>query len=96
MKKINFEKMLIATDVARKHCQNVDFREDFANVIWKSGYGVAAYVLSEKIYKSKGDTEYDDRELEIIQACANTRQPFFIDALNRAIANQPEEVTDKQ
>lgn len=36
MKKINFEKMLIATDVARKHCENKDCREDFANVLYRT------------------------------------------------------------
>ena len=54
MKKINFEKMLVAMDVARKHCINRDYREDFANAIWQSNFGIAAFVLAEKIYKSEG------------------------------------------
>lgn len=96
MKKINFEKMLVAMDVARKHCINRDYREDFANAIWQSNFGIAAFVLAEKIYKSEGETEYDEKEVKIIQQVANRLPPFFIDALNRAINNQPEEATNKQ
>lgn len=97
MKKINFEKMLIATDVARKHCENRDCREDFANVLYRNGNGIASHALAMKIYNSGEETEYTDEELTLIQEYANTFcKPFFIDTLNRAIANQPEEVTDKQ
>lgn len=43
MKKINFEKLLVATDIARKHCENKDCREDFANVLYRNGNGIAAH-----------------------------------------------------
>lgn len=39
MKKINFEKMLVAMDVARKHCINRDYREDL-----RTQYGRVASV----------------------------------------------------
>ena len=78
MKKINFKQLLIATDITRKHCENIDCRENFANVLYRNGKG-------------------SDEEVVLIQEHANAFcKPFFIDALNRAINNQPEEATDKQ
>ena len=51
----------------------------------------------KKIYNSNEETEYTDEEVSLIQEHANAFcKPFFIDALNRAINNQPEEATDKQ
>lgn len=97
MKKINFEKILVASDIARKHCENKDCRESFANILYANGSGIAAHALALKIYNSKGDTEYSDEEVNLIIEHANVFcKPFFIDAINRAINNQPEEVTDKK
>lgn len=97
MKKINFKQLLIATDITRKHCENIDCRESFANVLYRNGNGIASHALALKIYNSNEETEYSDEEVSLIQEHANAFcKPFFIDALNRAINNQPEEVTDKQ
>lgn len=96
MKKINFEKLLVATDIARKNCENKDCREDFANVLYRNGNGIAAHALALKIYSSHEDTEYSDEEIQLMRKYANGFcKPFFIDALNRAIDNQ-EETTNKQ
>ena len=90
MKKINFKQLLIATDITRKHCENIDCRENFANVLYRNGNGIASHALALKIYNS-------NEEVALIQEHANAFcKPFFIDALNRAINNQSEEVTDKQ
>lgn len=94
MKKINFEKLFIATDIARRHCESKDCREDFANILYRYGNGIASHALALKIYNSNEETEYTDEEVSLIQEHANTFcKPFFIDALNRAINNQPEEAT---
>lgn len=97
MKKINFEKLLVATDISRKHFENRDYREGFANILFKKGFGIAAHILSEKIYKSSGETVYSDEEVALMQAVVDHElPPFFIEAFNCVIKNQPEEVTDKQ
>lgn len=97
MKRINFEKMLVATDVARSHCENRDYKKEFANKLYQYGHGIAMHLLSIKIYQSSGETVYTDEEVELMQRFAEAElQPFFIDALNHAIQNQPEEcATDK-
>lgn len=87
MKKINFEKLLVATDIARKRCENKDCREDFANVLYRNGSGIAAHALALKIYSSHEDTEYSDEEIQLMRKYANGFcKPFFIDALEHTLA----------
>ena len=62
MKKINFKQLLIATDITRKHCENIDCRENFANVLYRNGNGIASHALALKIYNSNEETEYSDEE----------------------------------
>lgn len=88
MKKLNFKQLLIATDVARKHCEKIDSRESFANILYCNGDGIASHALALKIYNSTEDTEYTDEEINLIKEYAGTCKPFFIDAINRAIENQ--------
>ncbi|WP_286737476.1 hypothetical protein [Bacteroides sp. 44_46] len=89
--------MLVASDVARSHCENRDYKKEFANKMYQYGYGIAMHLLSIKIYQSSGETAYTDEEVNLMQRFAEEElPPFFIDALNHAIQNQPEEcVTDK-
>lgn len=97
MKKINFKQLLISTDIARTHCENIDSRESFANLLYCNGDGIASHALALKIYNSTGETEYTDEEIDLIKEYANSHcKPFFIDAITRAIESQPEETTDKQ
>lgn len=97
MKKLNFKQLIIATDVSRKHCENIDSRESFANVLYRNGNGIASHALALKIYNSTEDTEYTDEEINLIKEHANSYcKPFFIDALNQVVKNQIEELTDKQ
>lgn len=95
MKKLNFEQLLIATDISRKHCENVDCRVDFSDVIYRNGSGISAHALALKIYNSTEDTEYTDEEINLIKEHANLCKPFFIDAINCAIENQEKSLTDK-
>lgn len=97
MKRINFKKLLVSTDISRKHCEHVDCRESFANILYQNGNGIASHALSLKIYNSSGEMEYTDEEVVLIKKHADAFcKPFFIDALNRTIENQPEDPTDKQ
>lgn len=96
MKILNFKQLLIATDVARKHCEKIDSRESFANVLYCNGDGISSHVLALKIYNSIGETEYTDEEINLIKKYADSCcKPFFIDALNCAIENQVVELIEK-
>lgn len=97
MKKLNLKSLLVSTDISRKHCEHVDCRESFANILYQNGNGIALHALALKIYNSDENTEYTDEEVGLIKEHANAFcKPFFIDAINRAIENQPEKNNDKQ
>lgn len=83
--KLNFEQLEIFIDIAHKQCQVSDMREAFANVLYQSGQGIAAHSIAMKIYQSKGETEYDEREVELIKKYSELTTPAFIDAVNRAM-----------
>lgn len=83
MKKINFKQLLIATDITRKHCENIDCRENFANVLYRNGNGIASHALALKIYNSNEETEYTDEEVSLIQEHANAFANLFL--LTRSI-----------
>lgn len=50
IKKINFSKMEIFTDVSREHTVFVDMRKSFANTIYQNGSGSDAHALELKIF----------------------------------------------
>lgn len=86
MKKINFSQILISSDISSKHCQNVDARESFANILYTQGNGIVAHALAFKIYNSSGELEYTDEEILLIKEYANAYcRPFFIEGINRMI-----------
>lgn len=85
MKKINFSKMEIFTDISHEHRQVADFRKDFANIIYRNGSGIEALSLAMKIYQSEGDTEYDEKECEAIIGYANMCAPYFVEAIGNQL-----------
>lgn len=86
--KINFEKIELFTDIAKKNSLMFDAREQFADLIYKNATGIKAHALSLKIYHSQGDTEYSDEECMLIRQYSESLcTPGFIDAIN-AVLNQ--------
>ena len=60
MVKIDFSKIPCYTNISKKDKQEQDFREDFANVIYMKGNGVAMGALALKIYNSAGEEDYNE------------------------------------
>lgn len=88
MKKINFEKLEIFTDIAKTNKVESDVKTDFANFIYKNGSGIEMHALALKIYNSEGETEYNDKECELIRAASRSLAPFFIDAIENALKDK--------
>ena len=86
MKKINFQKFSMPDGIANKKQVAGDVRESFADSIYNNLSGIA-----EKIYKSEGAVEYDEKEVEMMKVAAtNFCQPRFMDALEMALADDIE------
>lgn len=88
MKKINFEKLEIFTDIAKTNKVEQNLKSEFANFIYKNAAGIEMHALALKIYNSEGETEYNDKECELIRAVSRSLAPFFIDAIENALKDE--------
>lgn len=70
MKRINFERFEIYNGVAHKDCTVIDAREGFADIIYRNGSGVRCADLAMKIFKSSGETEYAEEDVELMKRFA--------------------------
>jgi len=85
MKNIDFKRMEIYTDCAKKNCIVADMSEQFADIIYTCGNGIRAKLLAEKIFRSNSEDSYDDSELKLIREYAALCSPAFIDAINKIL-----------
>lgn len=87
---IDFTKIAVPMDIAKTNFQVVDIREEFANVIYMRGSGVGCHALALKIYNSKGEENYNDKEIGIIKQFAQICTPCVMDAIYDVIEKQKE------
>lgn len=80
---IDFSKIEIFNGVAHRSCTVADLREQFADVVYSMGQGVAAHALALKIFNSQGAVEYSEEECRQIRQFARLCRPAFIDAIER-------------
>lgn len=83
-KKIDFERMEIFTNIAKTECVVQDVRTTFADIIYNRCSGIEAHALAMKIYQSSSDTEYNEKECQLIIKCAGMCTPAFIDSVTKA------------
>lgn len=89
--KYNFETVEVYTSIDKSSCQVVNLRKDIANLVYNraNGLGLEGTALATKMWNGNTDTEYNERETEIIrtlvvQNCA----PCFIEAVIRIIGEK--------
>ena len=68
MKKINFKEFQIQENIFSNTKTIVDLREGFSNVVYKNSQGIKGLDLALKIYKSDGEIEFNNDELQIIKS----------------------------
>jgi len=88
MKKINFEKLETFTDITKTKKVEQDVKTEFANFIYKNAAGIEMHALALKIYNSEGETEYNEKECELIKAVSRSLAPFFIDAIDNILKDE--------
>lgn len=89
--KRNLENVEVYTSIDKSSCQVINLRKNIANLIYNqgNGLGLEGTALATKMWNGDANTEYNEREVEIIRAvvercCA----PCVIDAVNVAISNE--------
>lgn len=80
--KINFKQFPIYTDITRETREAVDVKNSLSNTIYMNVPGIGAHVLAEKIYKSDGDIELSNEDIELIKSCAPLFSGAFMDSFN--------------
>lgn len=88
MKKINFEKLETFTDITKTKKVEQDVKTEFANFIYKNAAGIEMHALALKIYNSQGETEFNEKECELIRAASQSLAPFFIDAIENVLKDE--------
>ena len=83
--KIDFSKVKVYTDLGRETGVIQDLRKDFANLIYTQGRGIEAHALALKIYNGDAETEFNDREVAMINDFSKICSPCVIDAFERAL-----------
>ena len=88
MKKIDFQHFRIANGIKQDVIVEIDTREQLADVIYNNVNGIAALTLAQKIYKSEGDTEYDEKEIKVLtEVIDNICRAAIVDAYHKIIDN---------
>ena len=81
MKKINFKQFKTFTDITREKTSLVDVRKPLADALYKTANGIAAHDLALRIYRSDGEVELEDSDVQLLLDFAKTLTPMFMDSL---------------
>lgn len=67
--KYNLETVEVYTSIDKSSCQVVNLRKDIANLVYNraNGFGLEGTALATKMWNGNTDTEYNERETEIIR-----------------------------
>lgn len=79
--KISFQHFKTFTDITQTATREVDIRRDFADIMYKNANGIEAHDLALRIYRSEGEMELSQREVEIVKSLAAQATPIFYDSL---------------
>lgn len=92
--KRNLENVEVYTSIDKSSCQVINLRKNIANLIYNqgNGLGLEGTALATKMWNGDANTEYNEREVEIIRSvvercCA----PCVIEAVERIFTDGKEE-----
>lgn len=90
MKKVNFEFLELKSLSGKVEVANV--KESLAELIYSCRGGLKYKLLAEKIYKSTGECELDDKEVELLKSVVDPEEGLlankYADALMLALERE--------
>lgn len=81
MKKINFKKLRLTS--LSGEVKEMDSREAIGEMIYSGAHGIGYKLLAEKVYKSEGEIELDEKERDLLEKLLDN--DFFPNKLTDAI-----------
>jgi len=92
--KVDFSQ--VTTIVAIRQTQPVDYRESLANLLLRQSRDMFGMRLAEKVYDSKGPTDYSKREIELLRGViVSIEMAVPRQALKRVVGLPDEEDKDR-
>ena len=86
MKRINFKKLEVFTDITKRRKVTIDVRESLANLFYLKASGIMAHSIATRIYESDGEVEIDERELDFfLGVISGNCIPAIVDAVDLAM-----------
>lgn len=82
---INFQRFKSFEDITQTTTREIDIRKEFADLMYKNMNGIEAHDLALRIYRSEGDMEVSDRDVEIIKLLSSRATPIFYDSMTANI-----------
>lgn len=79
--KINFRKFPMYANIRKDMVVERDIAEEYADSIYRNIPGISAHVLAEKIFRSTGETELDDTEVDTILSSIDLFPGVFADSM---------------
>lgn len=86
--KLNLDNVEVYTSLDKSKCEVINLRKDIANLIYSrgAGLGLEGVALSTKMYNGDVDTEYNERETEVIlDVVSHNCAPCVIEAVQEVI-----------
>lgn len=80
MKKINFKDFKMFTDISQSNTIQSDVSRELADTIYKNAHGIMAHDLAFRIYKSEGEIEMSNEEVEFIKNFLQNSTPLLQDS----------------
>lgn len=85
MKKVNFREFGVYTDITRTEKRTVDLSKAIADKLYTEFPGIAAHDLALRIYRSEGEMELSDTDIELLTAfmrqCSGALADSFAEAV---------------
>ena len=89
MKKINFKKFPLYTNIEKTDIRYIDIHKEFAELLYNRGDGIVAHMLSHLIYESNEAVEIDDKqEAYLVQFIKTFCTPAMIESFEELIENK--------
>lgn len=86
MSKINFKEFKVFLDISHEKTDTIDVRRPVGDLVYQRGSGIASLDLAMRIFKSEGEVELSDEEMESLSSIINANSSAaFIDSLNNNI-----------
>ena len=86
MSKINFKEFEVFLDISHEKTDIIDVRRPLGDLIYQRGNGIASLDLAMRIFKSEGEMELSDEELETLKSIIDANSSAaFIDSFNSNI-----------